>query len=554
MFVDVFHCGALMLCCTRLCVALHVSHGQQLISARGHTATEHTFPSTASTLPHYAPCFLDDIIAVLREGVGNDGELTNSTLTQFGICKVSESSSGSVLLQLAMKTRRNGLELLHPTGVLWAEEDERGTLMLTFDLPPSPLLNLNPVLLLAFQSPPTKGNLDVTFTSQSLHPHTQSVCISGKTQYIMLTGKASEGNVHQKWKISVDTKKPDLNRSLRNILIGGKSGISISMTPLLLFSGERGTDLRYTHTSELSRASSQTSFLCELKRFLCDVQPQDPPESPPLQLDSLQSMPPLTLGLSSSDTLLAGLINSSSPTIFSFTGQGSVLQVYRGELALSPALLEEMKQRLEQTGIQVMEVLRDEEEEVGHRATQRLGRLKELCVSKEGTGSRTGEIQYRAFLLLRALQTMARAYELQRGLRSTRDGTHNPVGGNICGLKSLTVSLEKHLVGPNTANINNCHGSCAFPLVNGNNHAVLLNSHIESANVDERAPCCVPVTYEALEVVELNDHGTYISIKPDMIAKECGLPLKLFLFGVYLRHEIYLYIFNTACLSLVSVT
>lgn len=134
----------------------------------------------------------------------------------------------------------------------------------------------------------------------------------------------------------------------------------------------------------------------------------------------------------------------------------------------------------------------------------------------------TGVSQYRAFLLLKALQTVARAYELQRGLRATRADPSNPARDDICGLRSLSVSLEKHVVGPNTANINNCKGSCRFPLANGNNHAVLLNSHIESENVDERAPCCVPVAYDALEVVDLNEHGTYVSIKPDVVAKECG--------------------------------
>lgn len=54
-----------------------------------------------------------------------------------------------------------------------AEEGERGALKLTFDPPQSPLLKLNPVLLLAFESPLTGENLDVTFTSQSLQPNTQ---------------------------------------------------------------------------------------------------------------------------------------------------------------------------------------------------------------------------------------------------------------------------------------------------------------------------------------------------------------------------------------------
>ncbi|XP_040895825.1 muellerian-inhibiting factor [Toxotes jaculatrix] len=525
----------LMLCWARLWVALHVSHGQQPILDHNPTMTDHHTTSSTETLgktssastvshhgPHNAPCYMDDIFAVLREGVGSDGELSNSSLTLFGICTAYDGSSGSVLLELAKETsrnQRNGLEVLHPTGVLVAEEDNGEMLSLTFDLPQSPLLMLSPVLLLAFESPLRGGDLEVTFTSQSLQPNTQSACISAETQYILLTGKASEGNVQQKWRLSVETKSLEMRQNLKDILIGGKSGSSISITPLLLFSGGTGTDTRYTDVSGSSPASSQTvSFLCELKRFLGDILPQDHPESPPLRLDSLQSMPPLSLGLSSSETLLAGLINSSSPTVFSFTRWGSMFQVHHGQLALSAALLEELRQRLEQIVMQIMEVIR--EEKVGHRATERLGRLRELTLPKKEPAA--GESQYRAFLLLKALQTVAHAYELQGGLRAVRAGSNDSVMGNVCGLRSLTVSLEKHLVGPNTANIKNCHGSCAFPLFNANNHAVLLSSHIESENVDERAPCCVPVAYEALEVVDLNEHGTYLSIKPDVVAKECG--------------------------------
>ncbi len=68
-------------------------------------------------------------------------------------------------------------------------------------------------------------------------------------------------------------------------------------------------------------------------------------------------------------------MNSSAPTIFSFASWGSVFQVHHRELALSPALLEELRQRLEQNVMHVMEVIR--EEEMGHRAMERLGRLKD---------------------------------------------------------------------------------------------------------------------------------------------------------------------------------
>uniref|UniRef100_A0A672IZ96 TGF-beta family profile domain-containing protein n=1 Tax=Salarias fasciatus TaxID=181472 RepID=A0A672IZ96_SALFA len=263
----------------------------------------------------------------------------------------------------------------------------------------------------------------------------------------------------------------------------------------------------------------QTSFLCELKRFLGVILPQESSQSPLVQLDSLRSLPPLMLGLSSSETLLAGMINSSAPTVFSFNSWGSTFPVHQEQLALSPPLLEELRQRLEEIVPEIMEMIK--EEKLTDKATERLRRLQRLSVWKE-TELAAGEQQYCAFLLLKALQTVAHAYDLQRRLRATRAQPSNPVMGNVCGLRSLTVSFERVLVGPNTANINNCHGSCAFPLTNANNHAVQLNYHIESGHTDERAPCCVPVAYEGLEVMELDQHGTYISTKPDVIAKECG--------------------------------
>ncbi|KAM7410149.1 hypothetical protein PAMA_001543 [Pampus argenteus] len=549
--VDVLvFCGALMLCWTRFCVALQVSRGRQLIPSHnpimtGNTPTahhtmgstesgdnsemkhvEHTFlltkTSLASTVSHLvpqdAPCFLDDVFAVMSEGLGDEGELTNNSLTLFGICTVSDNSSTSVLLELAKKTsrnQRNGLEVLHPTAVLLVDEGETGSLALTFDLPQSPLLKLKPVLLLAFESPLKGGKLDeVTFTSQSLQPNTQAACILEGTQYILLTGKTSEGHVHQRWRISVETKSADMKESLKTLLIGGKSGSNTSMTPFLLFSTERGTDTRYTR---VSRSSQTFSFLCELRRFLGDVLPQNHPESPPLKLDSLHSLPPLKLGLSSSENLLAGLINSSAPTIFSFTS--AMFQMHHGELALPSALLEELRRRLEQIVVQIMDVIR--EEDLGHRVIKRLARLTELSTFPKVEVA-AGESQYRAFLLLKALQTVGRTFEIQRGLRATRADPNCSVRNNICELKSLIVSLESHTVGPNTAIINNCHGSCVFPMCNTNNHAILLNSHIESGNMQERPPCCVPVAYDPLDVVFLNQDGTYLSVQPDMVAKECG--------------------------------
>ncbi|KAM4629327.1 LOW QUALITY PROTEIN: muellerian-inhibiting factor [Polymixia lowei] len=525
------------------------------IKNTGYTSSDAT---VSHHLPENAPCFrrsrghgeiLDDMFAVLREGGGKDGELRNNDLTRFGVCTNSDGSAGAVLSELASKANseeRRGVDVLQPNKELLEAEEGGGRLVLTLDLPQSPLLKLQSILLLAFGSPHMAKDLSIIFTSQSLHPNTQTVCISEQTQYIILKGKASEGHGHQKWRLSLEAKSPDTGniwafpvftcsvtcsfapckcvstagQKLREILIGGVSGSNISITPLLLFWLDRGTDMRLAEVPGSSLGSSETfSFLCELQRFLGDVQPQNRPKFTPVQLKSLQSLPSLTLGLSSSETLLVGLLNSSGPTLFTFPTEGSALQVHRGELALPPALLEILRQRLEQTVAQMTEVIR--EEEVGDRTMERLGRLRALSAFPEEEPA-AGESQYRAFLLLKALQTVARAYEAERGLRATRAGQDSPVRANLCGLHSLTVSLERYLVGPNTATINNCQGICSFPLYNGNNHAILLNAQIQNGRTLERSLCCVPVAYEDLEVVELNEGGTYLSIKPNMVAKECG--------------------------------
>lgn len=148
--------------------------------------------------------------------------------------------------------------------------------------------------------------------------------------------------------------------------------------------------LRYVRGS--FPASSQTSsFLCELRRFLGEVMPQDPPDSPPLQLSSLQSLPPVAIGPLTSEALLESLINSSTLTVFSFAGCCSLSQVHAGELALSAALLEELRQRLTRAVAQTMEVTR--QEEVGPRAVERLGRLIELSTFLQ-KGSATGDVRH----------------------------------------------------------------------------------------------------------------------------------------------------------------
>ncbi|XP_077462999.1 muellerian-inhibiting factor [Stigmatopora argus] len=485
-----------------------------MVCSVGHPETSVTGersprPPTYSTPATHVPpsitaCFLEDLLAALREASGEDGRVMPGA---FGTCAAA-SGNLAVLSDLATEARdtRGGLERLHPNQVSLVEKDEEA-LMLNFGFPQSPLLQQKPTLLLALDNPIGGGDLDrITFTSPSLHPNTQAVCLSEGTQYILLTGQAAKGDLN--WMLSVDTKSPKMRKRMKELLTDGNTQRS-SVTPVLLFTRQEDS------SPSVGDSSRPISFLCELRRFLSGVLPQRRPDSPPLRLDTLQAPPPVTLDPSSSEAELADLINSSAPTVFSFTG--STYHIHRGELAMPRGLLDELRRNLELNLVGAMEVLRDKAD--GQRSAGRLQRLWELCAFSK-LDSVSGESQYRAFLLLKALKMVGR--EVLPQPRATRAEPDPSTRTAACRLKSLTVSLQSFLVGPNTANINNCHGLCTFPLVNTKDHAVLLNWHIENGDTRERAPCCVPVDYESLEVVDLNQHGTHLYTHPDMVAKKCG--------------------------------
>ncbi|KAK7889665.1 hypothetical protein WMY93_025225 [Mugilogobius chulae] len=322
----------------------------------------------------------------------------------------------------------------------------------------------------------------------------QSPCTSEESEYILLTGK--DGHFSQTWTIIIESASSDTKQDTSDIFV------------LLLYSAKMGSDIRPPNNNNVPH----NSFLCELRHFLVQSSPHDY-SAPFLNLELLQSLPSEPIGLSSSESLLADLINSSAPMILSFT-QGSMLHAHHEELALSPALLEELRQRLEQTLDDVVDVMKAKEDD---RAQGRLERLKQLS-GFPFTNRVEGKLQYRAFLLFKTLQMARRAFSPPRGQRSTRARSSTY---SVCELRSLTVSLERHVVGPSTATINNCQGSCAYPMNRANNHAVLLNAHIESGNTNERAPCCVPVAYGTLEVVHLEETGTKLKTEPDMVAKDC---------------------------------
>uniref|UniRef100_A0A8C6SU93 Anti-Mullerian hormone n=1 Tax=Neogobius melanostomus TaxID=47308 RepID=A0A8C6SU93_9GOBI len=449
--------------------------------------------------PHNAPCFVDDILATLRESLEENGQLRHNSLAQFGVC----TDNSLMFMQLATQASNNGFGALYPTEVLVKMEEDKKVLTLTFDSPESPQMMLKPVLILSIESMiKTSG---ISFTSPLLNPNIQIPCTSEETQYILLTG--TEGHFSQIWKIIMSqTTSPDTEQ-------GVDGGSPVSILALLFFSTQRGTDTRFvfafvvlSHKYDLSH----NSFLCELKHFLVQSSPQDH-DAPVVNLESLQSMPSQPIGLSSSESLLAALINSSAPTILSFT-QRSMLHAHREELALTPALLAELRQRLEQTLADVLELIKE-----NGRARMRLQRLNSAYLFLLHT---IGTLQYRAFLLFKVLQTASHALNTPRSQRSTRDHSSR-APRNVCGLTSLSVSLQQYVIAPTMATINNCQGSCTFPMIQGTNHVVLLNSHIASGNTNTRAPCCVPVAYDPLEVVKVEEKETSLEIEPNMVATKC---------------------------------
>lgn len=132
-------------------------------------------------------------------------------------------------------------------------------------------------------------------------------------------------------------------------------------------------------------------FLCELQKFLNEVSPQGNPllaqdEVERVSPSVLHSLPPLTLGVSSSESLLLELVNSSGPTVFYFPHQSLRLRSHRVELALKPSLLSVLKLKLDEALAQVRM------EEIGRGAMDKLQILGVLSVLPEdGAEPETGD-------------------------------------------------------------------------------------------------------------------------------------------------------------------
>ncbi|XP_059425530.1 muellerian-inhibiting factor isoform X2 [Carassius carassius] len=475
---------------------------------------------------------MDDFLSALKR----ESELERMDYQQFGIC--SSGTSGLQISHLvpSLDQKRSVLKGVHAREDIWdAEKEGEMTLTLTFPRHAQPSSPASVTLLFSVGS--IKGDgLRVKFNSHSIHPNTQMVCISEATRFLVLKAGQSHAHAHLKLSVTIETwkdenqPKPSVSE-LRDVLMRKVDGSNMSMKPVLVFLSDRDEQrtphLQFQGNPLDEKLPSRTYlFLCELQKFLSDVLPQK--EGPTSQegakivsLEALHSLPPLSLGASSTESLLSGLVNSSTPTVFVFPERQQGLQTHRVEVTLESPLLSVLQMRLDEAMAQV------KQQEVGQNMIDRLQKLSELSAlspkgeDEEAVAKEHKRAQYRSVLLLKALQVVLSTWEVERAQRAVRADEDGPSVPSQCRLQSLSVSLRKFFLEPSKVNINNCEGECGFPLSSGNNHAILLNSHIQSGHPVNRSLCCVPVEFDDLCVIELESEGTNISFKTNVVATKC---------------------------------
>ncbi|XP_035379156.1 muellerian-inhibiting factor [Electrophorus electricus] len=476
---------------------------------------------------------LGDFLLALRDARSKEPEPGKEEFSQFGMCSHFDGVQRSQFPSLFMLSKKEHKEnrrlgFLHTKKEHW-EVDEDGDFTLTLHLAKHHKdyqATLDSTLLLFFVGRINVGEFNLKFSSPALQPNKQTVCVSTSAQFLVLTGGQATGFSHDHVKLKIVVEPQNGNEQkmglseLQTFMVR-KNRSDIKLGPVVLF-------FQHATNSEGAQHSSGTfHFLSELQKFLNEVLAQRNPPRPqdvstPAAWGVLHSLPPLTLGASTSESLLLELVNSSGPTMFSFPQQGVGLWTHRVELDLSLSLLSLLRLRLDEALAQVR--LEKAERSVMDRL-QTLTKLTAFPDNRGGAETGLGnpsEVPYRALLLLKALQAVLGTWAVERAQRAARAGQDAPTGPSQCRLQSLTVNLERYFLEPRMANINNCEGACGFPLINENNHAMLLNAQVQSGQPLSRRLCCVPVDYEDLCVIELDSEGTLITYKTNMVAKRCG--------------------------------
>ncbi|XP_069042176.1 muellerian-inhibiting factor isoform X2 [Lepisosteus oculatus] len=515
----------------------------------------------------------EPFLSAVRQIWGEGGRAEEERVSaQFGICPPGGATSSGLLKAVsalaALPAPRgrdaDGLPALSPTKARWEELEERGRgrLTLHFTLPPPqrPLLpQTMPLLLFSPRGPPVSEGeaLRVSFTAHTLHPHTQTVCVSVDTQFVALIGGQAAGHAHGHlvFQVTIETHRagPALSLSeLQGFLLGEDKERNTTQNPVLLLLPPVGQGETVAESPESltgnNRARPEPSpapgpagdsdtflFLNQLQDFLREALPSSrvsapepspggPPGTRSSALDGLRSPPRAPLGTSTSQELLRALLHSPSPALFRFPSSPAALRGHRGRLALPPALLASLRARLDGAAAEIGR----REGLMARGGGERLAGLLALsALPGEGAAAApdTGR-QYRALLLAVALRTVLTFWD-QQG-EAERQRRSESQGDGRCRLHPLEVDLRmfRGLTFPSAISIGNCQGACRAPLLPqdglANNHALLLVRLQEEGLPLARPPCCVPVRYEERQVVEISNHQTLVSSRPEMAAVQCG--------------------------------
>nr|XP_015220826.1 PREDICTED: muellerian-inhibiting factor [Lepisosteus oculatus] len=428
----------------------------------------------------------EPFLSAVRQIWGEGGRAEEERVSaQFGICPPGGATSGGLLKAVsalaALPAPRgrdaDGLPALSPTKARWEELEERGRgrLTLHFTLPPPqrPLLpQTMPLLLFSPRGPPVSEGeaLRVSFTAHTLHPHTQTVCVSVDTQFVALIGGQAAGHAHGHlvFQVTIEThragdgKGPALSLSeLQGFLLGEDKERNTTQNPVLLLLPPVGQGETVAESPESLTGNNR-------------VRPEPSPAPGPA---------------GDSDTFL-------------FLNQ---LQDFLREALPSSR------------------VSAPEPSPGGPPGTRSsaLDGLRSPPRAPLDTGR-----QYRALLLVVALRTVLTFWD-QQG-EAERQRRSESQGDGRCRLHPLEVDLRmfRGLTFPSAISIGNCQGACRAPLLPqdglANNHALLLVRLQEEGLPLARPPCCVPVRYEERQVVEISNHQTLVSSRPEMAAVQCG--------------------------------
>uniref|UniRef100_A0A670K7S9 Muellerian-inhibiting factor n=1 Tax=Podarcis muralis TaxID=64176 RepID=A0A670K7S9_PODMU len=393
----------------------------------------------------------------------------------------------------------------------------------------------------------------------------QVVCLSSRTQYLVLQGSAMSGR-HSLGQLSFEVSLAIRRQSstglsqheTQNLLFGFDPKCFTRMTPAVLLLGRlrpRAAPILLPSSSFLAAdgkldvvpylnpsvsptsamadvqpslapqvnatsahpaPSSTGRFLAALSQFINKVlSPSgEPPPAPGPQLrlnfDTMEALPHRVLNLSEK-VALERLVQSEDPLVVLFPENSQALmESHLAHWALEGKLLRQLLQKLR-------EVIRELAASPSFRDHETLFHgLLAFCYYPPGVpgggdpeGSAEGSPGRRkihSLLLLKALQALRARWRESRKA-APRANRSTPERDDYCRLRKLRIELVStgYIIFPEWYDANNCAGPCRFPLSSRvpdyYSHTLFLLRVQEQGLPLERAPCCVPVRYSRSIIV-----------------------------------------------------